>query len=336
MSASESGPRKRFKGSRAYLVAIVGALLLVVVGIELVRRFKGPRDTPSPLPAASERAANPFPRELKDATGESLIISAKPQRIVSQTLGTDEILLAICSPERIVALSSLAEDPDVSNVVEQAKQVAGRTTKGAEQILQLNPDLIFVASYSRAETVNLLKASKAPVFRFANFDSIADIKSNIRTVGYATGCDAEAEKVVQRMDQELAAVKARIPPNRPPVRIMSYGREGYTAGSKTLFDDVLQAAGAVNVSAEHGITGFTKISVEKIAEWQPDFVVNGAGTREMDDVRKQLLADPVIGTSKAGRAGHILIIDNRHFLTVSQYVTRFVEELANGLYGNQK
>lgn len=336
MSAAESGPGKGCKGSRTYLIAIVAALLLVVLGIELVRRFKGPRDTPSPLPAAGERAANPFPRELKDATGELLVISARPQRIVSQTLGTDEILLAICPTERIVALSTLAENLDVSNVVEQAKQVAGRSIKGAEQILQLNPDLIFVASYSRAETVNLLKGSRAPVFRFANFDSIEDIRSNIRTIGYATGCDAEAEKVIQRMDQELAAIKARIPPNRPPVRVISYGREGYTAGSKTIFDDVLRAAGAVNVSAEHGITGFTRISIEKIAEWQPDFVVDGASLREKDDVRKQLLADPVIGTSKAGRAGHIIIIDNRHFLTVSQYVTRFVEELANGLYGIQQ
>lgn len=336
MSAVGPGQGKRFKGSSAYVVAIVGALLVVIGGIELVRRFKGPRDSPSTLPVASDRASNPFPRELKDATGESLVISAKPQRIVSQTLGTDEILLAICSPERIVALSNLAEDADVSNVVEQAKQIPGRTTKGAEQIIQLGPDLIFVASYSRAETVNLLKASKSPVFRFANFDSIADIKSNIRAVGYATGCDAEAEKIVQQMDQELAAIKARIPTNRPPVRVMSYGREGYTAGSKTIFDDVLRAAGAVNVSAEHGITGFTKISVEKIAEWQPDVVVNGANRAEIESVRKQLLADPVIGTSRAGRAGRIVIIDNRHFLTVSQYVTSFVEDLANGLYGNQK
>jgi iron complex transport system substrate-binding protein len=336
MSAEESGQTKRVKGSRTYLIVVVAALLLVVGGIELVRRFRGPRDTPSALPAAGDRAANPFPREIKDATGESLVIKAKPQRIVSQTLGTDEILLAICSPERIVAVSNLAEDTAVSNVVEQAKQVAGRTTKGPEQILQLNPDLIFVASYSRAETVNLLKASKAPVFRFANFDSIDNIKSNIRTVGYATGCDAEAEKVVQQMDQELAAIKARIPPNQAPVRVMSYGREGYTAGSKTIFDDVLRAAGAVNVSAEHGITGFAKISVEKLAEWQPDFIVNGAGNREMENVRKQLLADPVIAASKAGRAGHVIIIDDRHFLTVSQYVSRFVDELANGLYGKQK
>src|SRR6478736_1597482 len=103
MPAAESGQTKRLKGSRTYLIVVVAALLLVVGGIELVRRFRGPHDTPSALPAAGERAANPFPRELKDATGDSLSIQARPQRIVSQTLGTDEILLTICPSERIVA-----------------------------------------------------------------------------------------------------------------------------------------------------------------------------------------------------------------------------------------
>jgi ABC-type hemin transport system substrate-binding protein len=43
------------------------------------------------------------------------------------------------------------------------------------------------------------------------------------------------------------------------------------------------------------------------------FCVNGAGTRQMEDVRKQLLADPVIAASNAGRAGHVIIIDDRIF-----------------------
>ena len=182
-------PNKRL--NPIYIAVIVTTLALVVAGIEITRRLKAPADTITAVPAA----ARPFPRELRDAKGETLNLPREPQRIVSQTLGTDEILLAICPPERVVALSHLAEDGNYSNVVEEARQIPNRTTQGPEQILQFKPDLIFVASYSRAETIDLLKASKAPVFRFANFDSIADIKSNIRTVGYATGTDAEAERL---------------------------------------------------------------------------------------------------------------------------------------------
>lgn len=334
MAASVSQPpNKRFKGSAGYIAAIITALVLIVAGIELARRLKAPADAPTTVPVA---AARPFPRELRDALGESLMIQREPQRIVSQTLGTDEILLAVCSPERIVALSNLAEDGNYSNVVEQARQIPGRTTEGPERILQLKPDLVFVASYSRAETVELLKASKAPVFRFANFDSIADIKSNIRTVGYATGNTAAAERIIRQMDEDLAAIRARIPRSESPVRVMSYDQLGYTAGTNTIFDDVARAAGAVNVSVEQGIKSFAKISSEKILEWQPDFLITSANRGKEKIVHDRLLEDPAVASSKAGRAGRIIVIDNRHFLTVSHHVVRGVEDLANGIYGNRK
>jgi iron complex transport system substrate-binding protein len=325
-------PNKRFKGTAGYIAVLVVALALAVAGIEIARRLKAPADAITTVPAA----ARPFPRELRDAKGETLILPREPQRIVSQTLGTDEILLAVCPPERVVALSNLAEDGDYSNVVEEARRIPGRTTEGPEQILQFTPDLIFVASYSRAETVELLKSSKAPVFRFANFDSIADIKSNIRTVGYSTGTDDAAEKLVRKMDEDLAAVRARVPKSESSVRVMSYDKLGYTAGSNTLFDDVVRAAGAVNICAEQGIKGFAKINSEKILEWQPDFLITGANRGKEKSVRDRLLEDPAVANSKAARAGRIIVIDNRHFLTVSQHVVRFVDDLANGLYGDRK
>jgi iron complex transport system substrate-binding protein len=322
---------KRFKGAARYIAAIVAGLALVVAGVEITRRLKTPADALTDVPAM-----RPFPRELHDARGEALTLQREPQRIVSQTLGTDEILLAVCPTERIIALSDLAEDDNYSNAVEQARQIPGRTTEGVEQVLQFKPDLIFVASYSRAETVELLKASKAPVFRFANFDSIAEIKSNIRTIGYATGNDAAAEKLIRQMDEALAAVRARIPKSESPARVMSYDQLGYTAGANTIFDDVARAAGAVNVSAEHGIKGFAKINSENILEWSPDYLIAGANRGEGELVRDRLLDDPAVASSEAGRAGRIIMIDNRHFLTVSHHVVRFVEDLANGLYGNRK
>ena len=323
----------RYGGTAKFAVILVALLAILVAAIEWSRRE---RTEDSPAPEAENRATNPYPRELRDATGEPLVIPAKPNRIVSQTLATDEILLAICPSERIVGLSNLAGDENYSNVVEEARSVSGRTTQGAEQILQLQPDLIFVASYSRAETVQLLRASRAPVFRFANFDSIEDIKGNVRTVGYATDNDAQAEAVIGQMEESLAAVRAHVPRDRPPLHVMSFGQSGYTAGANTTFDDMVRAAGAVNVAAEGGITGFAKVSVEKVIDWQPDFIVAGANRGEIEGVRRSLLADPVVATSRAGRAGQVIVIDNRHFLTVSQYVVRGVEDLAGGLYGKRQ
>lgn len=312
---------------------LVATFAFFVLAIEWSRRIS---TWDAVVPVAEFRADEPFPRELRDAAGETLVIHERPQRIASQTLGADEILLAICPPERIVALSKLAEDENYSNVVAEARQISGRTTEGPEQILQLQADLIFVASYSRAETVQLLKASHAPVFRFANFNSIADIRTNIRTVGHAIGADVEADKLIRQMDESLAVIRDRAPREAPPPRIMSFGQGGYTAGANTIFDDLARAVGAINLSAENGIDGYDKISVEKTVEWQPDYIVAGANLGERESVRSGLLSDPVIATTQVGRAQRIIVIDNRHFLTVSQYVVRGVEDLADGLYGKQE
>lgn len=315
------------KKSLKYILAIIFVVTIAVVFIE-VRRRGDQSNTQSTNKIAQQSTA--FPREIIDSAGETLKIEKLPQRIVSQTNATDEILMEICAPERIVALSSIAEDANYSNIVEKAKLISGRTTQGAEQILQMQPDLIFVASYSRAETVDLLKASRAPVIRLANFNSLEDIKNNILSVGYATGCEAEAAKLTLKMDAELSRIRARAGQNAP--RVMAFGG-GFTAGKNTTFDAMTSAAGAVNVSTEKGIDGHAKISAEKLIEWQPDFIIAGANRGELDLKLQQMLADPIIKNTNAGKNGKIIIVENNYYLSVSHNIVRGVEKIADGLYG---
>ena len=113
----------------------------------------------------------------------------------------------------------------------------------------------------------------------------------------------------------------------------NFDRSGYTAGSDTLIDEILRKVGARNVAAEHGIQGSTRISAEAVALWQPDFLVAGAARGEFEQVRQSLLADPAIARSPAGRAGRIIVIDDRFLLCVSQYIVPAIEKLEEGLYG---
>ncbi|MCI0391483.1 MAG: ABC transporter substrate-binding protein [Acidobacteria bacterium] len=278
------------------------------------------------------RGGDGFPRTVRDGSGDKVTIKARPSRIVSQTLGTDEVLWAICSHERIVGVSRFGPDPRYSPIADEVKAANITTVLNAEEILQLQPDLIFVASYSRAETVESVKTSGATVFRFANFDSIESIQQNIRMVARAIGEESSAEKLITRMGDELAAVRARIPAGVKPPRVLSYSPSGNTAGAETSFDSILRATGAVNVAAENGLRGFPKISAEQVTVWQPDFIVTGAEPSKSDSVRKRLLDDPVIATTAAARGGRIVVLDNRYLLTVSHHITRAVSDLADAIY----
>ncbi|HEX8090217.1 MAG TPA: ABC transporter substrate-binding protein [Blastocatellia bacterium] len=333
MSKIRPTSRSWRKSPTAFAALIIIAILIVIAGIEMSRRLGARSNAPAGAGEGGDPAKASYPRELRDGNGATLKLMARPQRMVSQTLGTDEILLAICSPDRIVGLSSVSQDPQYSPIIEQARSLGLPALKSAEEILRLNPDLIFVASYSRAEVVDLLHAAGAPVFRFASYERIEDIKNNIRNIGYATGDDQNATALVAQMEREIDAVRARLPAGGERPRIMSYSG-GVTAGAGTLFDDIIRTAGAINVTAEQGLKGFPKVSSEHVAKWDPDFLVTGAYPGKFDEARRLLLADPAIASSRAARGGKIIVLDNHYYLSVSHYVVRAIEALANGLHSN--
>ncbi|RKZ87938.1 MAG: hypothetical protein DRR19_13095 [Candidatus Parabeggiatoa sp. nov. 1] len=53
-----------------------------------------------------------------------------------------------------------------------------------------------------------------------------------------------------------------------------------------------------------------------------------ASIGEFENVRQQLLENPAIAASDAGKAGRIIVIDNRYFLSVSQYIVGGIKALA--------
>lgn len=281
-------------------------------------------------PAAGTGTDSPRPwKTVVDGAGREVRLAGPPRRIVSQTLGGDEILFALVPPERLVGLSSLSRDPNYSNVVERARQHAAPSVETAEDILRLKPDLVFVATYSRAETVELLAATGAPIYRLANFDDIAGVMQSIRAVGEAVGEEAAAARVIADMESRLAAVTARRA-GRPKPRVLSFS-DGFTAGRGTTFDDIVRYAGGINEAAARGVDKFPKLSAEQVLAWNPDVIVSGYLPGEEETVRARLLAAAGLAQTTAARKRQIVLIEARRLLAVSQYVVDAVERLADRL-----
>ena len=319
----------------AFLLCLGCGVAVAVVLIEALRPYGGASQPPPSgylaAPAAA-RSQAPFPRVLGDARGNTLVIPHKPQRIVSHTLGTDEIVLALCDPQRIAALSVLVDDARYSNATAPAQHVQGRAGADAEQTLRFRPDVIFVASYSKAELVELLRAAHAPVVRFTQFDRLDDIKANIRTIGYVLGEDDKAEALVQQMEHDMARIQAGTPRDTPPVRVMLYGQAGVTAGAHTTFDDMVRAVGAANVAAEQGVTGFRNVSSEQLTRWNPDVIVTSGDPDALAEARHSLLQDPAVAVTRAGKSRRVIVLPGRLFSTVTHHITQGIAQLAQELY----
>ena len=315
----------RPRARRVLLVALVAA---VAVAARCGRSASDPPATGATAPAAPASAAG-FPKTLVDGAGHTIRLATKPRRIVSQTLGADEILFAIVPPDRLVGLSALARDRKYSNVVTEATRHPAPSVESAEDMLRLKPDLIFVATYSRAETVQLLEATGAPVYRLANFDTIDGVMNSIHAVGDAIGEPEAAGRLVASMRSRLAAVVARRA-GHPRPRVLSYSG-GFTAGRDTSFDDMLRYAGGINEAAARGLAKFPKLSTEQVLAWDPDVLVSGVLPGERDTVRARLTTSAGLAQTTAARKGQIILIDEPRYLAVSQYMVDAVEQIADSL-----
>ena len=310
---------------------LITAALLIAAVLAIELRREAIRLSPQALEWTPAKGTS-YPRIVRDSSDTTITIVAAPRRIVSETLGSDEVLFGVCAGDRLAGVSSVALDERYSNIADQVRNRSLPAIEDAEQVVELRPDLVFVASYSQAEKVELLRSAGVAVFRLNDFDHISGIIGNIRTVGYMVGEDQCAANLVSRIEKRLSEIASEADRHSSRPRAMLYDPSGYTAGANTLIDEMLHRVGARNVAAEHGIRGSTRISSEAIALWQPDFIIAGAAHGEFDQVRQALLSDPAIARGPAGRPGRIIVIDDRFLLCVSQYMVPAMEAMAEGLY----
>lgn len=215
---------------------------------------------------------NIFPITLIDAVGESIQIERPPQRIVSATLATDEILSALIDSAQIAGVTFLADNAAISNVAGHYPASIKRIRGEVEEIMALQPDLVFISPYTRAETVRLLLGSDIPVVRLSDFNTLSDIASSIKLIAAATGTQSKALELLQAIYTQQAKLLTELAKfNRP--RVLFYNLNGSSVGPGSTIDEIIHLAGGYNVARDTGIKGSQKINEELAISLQPDVIL---------------------------------------------------------------
>lgn len=262
--------------------------------------------------------------------GETAAAVFPPRRIVSLTLAADEFLLALVAPERIAALTYLADNPRFSNVVVQARSIRSKIWPNAEQVIALQPDLIIMAAYVSATAKTLLRETGIPFFELRQHTSLAGVQQNILAVGQAIGENERAQALATAMSQRLHTIQQRLV-NRPRARILYYVGGNFVAGQGTSMDDIIVHAGGQNVASDARISGFTKISQETMVTLNPTHIFIG-GEQSDEGLRELLLADPALQDIEAIRTGQVHLLPPTYVHTLSHHIVNCVEAIAKILH----
>lgn len=253
-----------------------------------------------------------------------------PQRIVSVNLGSDEILLSLV-PERVVAVSYLAVDPGISNVVDAARKVPHKLKTDAEKILAFNPDLVVLGGHTSADVVDQLKKAGLSVVRLQRYGSIQEIEETILELGEAVGEAERAQRLVAQMQARIKAIAERTAKTQR-ARLISYNPSGFTAGRETIFDDLVRYAGGLNLSREASIKGFKKLSLERLLVMDPEVIITSAWTPRSPRFFQEFSSHPALKEVSAFKSERVFQLPGRYMVTTSHYIADGVEALARLLH----
>ena len=276
---------------------------------------------------------------VTDDTGLTLQFTEKPKRIVSYSISTDEILMALVKPERIAALSRLVDDPGVSSIVEEAKQIPARVQGNSmENVLTFKPDLVIIPDFHPPEMLQSARELGLKVYIYKTPSDIKGVKRSIRQIAALTGEKEKGEAVIAKMEARIQQVQQRLAgiPASQRKRVIQLRSEGAFYAPDNSFGDVCRHAGVSDATLELKYPSAMEITQEKVVELNPDIIFvpdwDYDGKHNPDGERRKILNNPSYRGMKAVQQGKVYTISGALVLTVSQYIADAVEEVAKMSY----
>ncbi len=267
-----------------------------------------------------------------------------PKAIVSVSLMTDEYLVNLVPPERILALSQDADNPELSNVTQQAKSVRFRARLNLEKLLALAPDLVLVPDWADRDSVQFLKAQGIPVDIVPTPRTWKEVLALVTTLGKTLGAQDRALQWLKDLKAQVAQLK-RIRQEvglalaeRP--QFLEYDEWGASMSQGTLWPDILHLAGVRNAgeSLKPGPWGYAPLSLEKLLEINPDWLVlpSQEALKQFGELSwlKHLQDDPLFSQLSAVQKHQILFLPERWKTATSPYILKAARAIQHAAYPN--
>ena len=221
---------------------------------------------------------------------------AKPARIVSTNVCTDQLVLMLAERTRIASISYLAVDPGVSVM---SREAAGLPVNHglAEEIIPLAPDIVIATAFAARATNTILRRLGYRVLEVPVATNLDAVEHNILAVAEAIGEPEKGRALIDRFAAQISAAKR---PRQGAPLVALYWANGYTSGTGTLANAVVEAAGLRTLGRTLGIAGTGILPLETLLVARPDVLILGR-ERAAPALAGAVLRHPALARSFAGR-----------------------------------
>jgi iron complex transport system substrate-binding protein len=235
-----------------------------------------------------------------------------PIRIVSTNGTLSEIIVGLGLEKQLVGVDVTSTYPAS---LDKIPKIGHNRTMSAEGIISLNPDVILYTDQSMMSAMLLkqLKASGKKVVLFKHELTKEGAIQLIRDVGQYFHAEKQSEKMIQKLQADLAKVsRAKVEPKKV---LFIYARGTGTlmvSGKGTSMDKMIVLSG--NMNAVQDFNDFKPLTSESLLAANPDvLVLFSSGLESLDGVHG-LLKVPGVAHTTAGKNKKIITMDGQ-FLT---------------------
>jgi iron complex transport system substrate-binding protein len=206
---------------------------------------------------------------IRDDLGQTTVLAAPPQRIVSLLPSLTETVCELGACARLVGVDRYSNFPASVNAL---PKVGGMDDTNVELIASLKPDVVLVAVSSRV--AERLRALGIQVIALEP-RSYKDVQRVLGIVGEVLGV-ADAQRVWRRIDAGVSAAASSVPASARGMRVYFEVASGlYAAGESSFMGETLARLGAGNIIPAR-LGPFPKINPEFVVKANPALIMVGA------------------------------------------------------------
>jgi iron complex transport system substrate-binding protein len=281
-----------------------------------------PSPSASPAPTANPAAAT-YPLALTDDEGTAVTLKAQPQRIVSLTPATTEILFAVGAGDRVVGATDVDDYPAAAKSI---PRVVNMGKVDIEKIVGLKADLVVAGGngFNSREDIAKIRSLGIPVL-VVDAPDVAGVLKDVQLVANASGEAQSGAALAASMKTGIDAIAASIAAGgatRPKVfyELSLYQGTIYGPADKSLTAEMITLAGGEPITT--GSPTAFSIPLEKLVVADPDVIVLGDAAYGVS--AEQVATRPGWEGMAAVKAGAIRPIDD---VVVTRPGPRLVEGL---------
>ncbi|HZE91194.1 MAG TPA: helical backbone metal receptor [Rhizobacter sp.] len=216
---------------------------------------------------------------VPDHRGTTLTLPAPPQRIVTLLPSITESICALGGCARLVGTDRFSNTP---TEVKALPKLGGLEDAQIERIVALKPDLVLAAPSTRV--IGRLERLGVKVLVIES-NTHAEVRRGLDTLSLLLGVPDQAAVVWNRIERDIDAATARVPPALRGRRVyFEVDGSPYAAGTASFIGETLARLGLGNIVTPE-LGPFPRLSPEFIVRAQPDLVM--AAEREFDGMPRR-------------------------------------------------